>query len=293
MRRFFYLLSITCFLIFSGRAFADQIDERLLALEKTIQSFQNDSVLRNEKVASALAVIEQIKQDYQLLQGTLEANEHELKEQQTEINRLRRDVTDRMSSIEERLEIYDQQITKAVAKVLPQAANETDNYQKALDFVHKNDFLTAVAAFRSFLKSYPKSDLADNAQYWIGECYYALKDYAKAIKEFQILTEKYIKSDKVAGAVLKQGFSFAELGMVEEAKTFLNKVIKDHPGSDESVKAREKIDRLEQKTNPATPAVGAGALLPDITSTIPLAPGVGREPPKAPTPSENEVKVKD
>ncbi|MBI2092635.1 MAG: tol-pal system protein YbgF [Deltaproteobacteria bacterium] len=279
MKRFHVLLFIACFTIISGAAQADPVNDRLTALETSIKAFQGDSVSRNEKVASALAVIEQIKQDYQLIQGTLEANDHQIKEQQAEINRLKRDVTDRISSIEERLEIYDQQVTKAVAKVLPQAANETENYQKALDFVHKSDFLTAVAAFRSFLKSYSKSELADNAQYWIGECYYALKDYAKAIKEFQIISEKYIKSDKVAGAVLKQGFSFAELGMIEEAKTFLNKVIKDYPGSDESVRAKEKIDRL---------------LVPDVTNTIPLAPGVNSAPPKAPAPAaETETKVKD
>ena len=272
--RFFSVILAACI---CQIAYADQTGDRLTKLENTIQSIQTDSVSRNENVASALATIDQIKQDYQLIQGEIEANNHLIKELQSEVTRLKHDISNRLLMIEERLDIYDQQITKAVAKVVPAAANEADMYQKALDLVHKSDFLTAVASFRTFLKTYSKSDLADNAQYWIGECYYALKDFQKAIKEFQVVAEKYPKSDKVAGATLKQGFSFAELGMLEEAKTFLSTVMKNYSGSDEAVKAKEKLDRMEQKE--------------DTPSNIPLAPGVKQQqqkPTEKPTTGPNE-----
>lgn len=285
------LISALLLILLAAPVFADPVSDRLTALETIVQSLQTDSVSRNEKVASALSIIEQIKLDYQEIMGTLEADDHVLKQQQAEIFRLKRDMEDRLAALEERLQIYDQQITKAVAKVLPQLANETENYQKGLDFVQGNDFLTAVSAFRTFVKAYPKSELADNAQYWIGECYYALKDFSKGIKEFQTLVEKYPKSDKAGPSILKQGLSFAELGMAEEAKTFLNKVIKDFPGSDEAVRAREKLDKLEQKSQSQQPdLLTAPVPLPDLT--IPLAPGVKYQPateaPPRPTAKERE-----
>lgn len=272
---------IFCFLFFAvGTAYADPIADRLATLEKTLQAMQSDSVARNASVASALATVEQLKLDFQNIQGTVDANSHLIMGQEAEIQRLKRDVADRIASIEERLDIYDIQITKAVAKVLPKAAIETESYQKALDLVHKSDFLTAVSSFKEFLKTYPKSELADNAQYWIGECYYAMKDYAKAIKEFQAVAEKYISSDKIAGALLKQAFSFVELNMLEEAKPFLNKVMKNFSGSDEAVRAKEKLDKIEQKLTPPSAPAGTPAgtnvipSIPSSTSNIPLAPGV-------------------
>lgn len=259
----------------------DLLNTRLNAVERSIQAMQNDSVARNEKVASALSNMDQIKQDHQSVVGSIDGNSHQIKMLQDELNRLKRDIADRMSAIEERLQIYDMQISKAVAKIAPQFVNESDNYQKGLDLVHNGEFLSAVASFRAFLKSYPRSELSDNAQYWIAECYYAMKDYTKAIKEFQLVVDRYPRSDKVAGAILKQGFSFAELGMPEEAKVFLNKVIKDHPGSEEALHAKEKLDKLEKKaaqeTIPSTMVNPAGAPVEDAHSSIPLAPGIKRE----------------
>lgn len=241
---------------------ADPIKDRLDSLEKTVQSMQGDTVSRNEKMAAALAAIETLKQEYQAMQGTIETNNYIINEQKEENLRLRLDLSDRLAAIEERLAIYDDQITKAVAKVLPQAANEMENYQKALDLVQKSDFLNAVASFRSFVKAYSKSDFADNAQFWIAECYFALKDYQKAIKEYQSVVEKYPRSDKIPNAILQQGVSFSELKMTDEAKMFLNKVIKDYPGSDNAVKAREILSKMEQKA--------AG----EPKDGIPLAPGL-------------------
>lgn len=260
----------------------DKLNTRLTALEKTIHAMQNDSVARNEKVASSLSGMDQIRQDYQSVVGSIDGNSHQIKMLQDELNRLKRDIADRMSAIEERLQIYDMQISKAVAKIAPQSLTESDNYQKGLDQVHGSEFLSAVASFRSFLKSYPKSELSDNAQYWIGECYYAMKDYAKAIKEFQLVVDRYPKSEKVPGAILKQGFSFVELGMPEEGKAFLNKVIKDYPGSEEALHAKEKMDKIDKKAAaqsaiPSTMADPSGAPVEDAHSSIPLAPGIKRE----------------
>jgi len=290
-----FTLSLFCILLvslLSSRSFGDALSDRLDSVEKTVREFQADSVIRNEKAASALVQLEQLRHDILSFQGRIDANSHTIREQQKEMMRLKRDLTERMSSIEDRLEIYDIQLSKALSKVVPAAVNETDSYQKALDLVQKSDFLTAVASFRGFLKKYPSSELADNAQYWIAECYFAMRDYQKAIKEFQVLVEKYPRSDKIKSAILKQGLSFAELQMPDEAKIFLEKTVKDYPGTDEAARAKEKLDKLNQKTEsiqtiPLTSPEG------DAHANIPLAPGVKNQPKKPAEENEKPVRSKD
>ena len=273
---------LVVFILLSYPLFARPVDpvaEKLGSLEKTVQTMQNDSVARNEKVASAISGMDQIKQEYRSVVGSIDGNAHQVRMLQDELNRLKRDITDRLSAIEERLQIYDMQISRAVAKISPKDMSETDNYQKGLDHVQNGEFLSGVASFKAFLKSYPKSELSDNAQYWIAECYYAMKDHAKAIKEFQLVVDKYPRSDKVSGAILKQGFSFAELGMPEEAKAFLTKVIKDYPSSQEAVYAREKIDKIDKKSADAaiTSSIINSTPPEDAHSAVPMAPGLKRE----------------
>jgi TolA-binding protein len=59
------------------------------------------------------------------------------------------------------------------------------------------------------LKRFPKSDNADNAQFWIGEIYYRQKWYETAILEYQKVIENYPKGNKVQASLLKQGFAFS------------------------------------------------------------------------------------
>ncbi len=262
-------------------ALADSTKDKLNSLENMIKEMRDSSIERNEKVASALSTIEQIKLDYQAIQGAIEANNHMANETQAEMHRLRTDIGARISAIEERMEIYDDQIMKAVAKVLPKAVDEIEAYKNGLDMVQDGDFLSAVSSFRKFLKTYPSSNFADNAQFWVGECYYALRDYPKAIKEFQVVSDKYSKSNKIAASVLKQGLAFSEMGMADETKPFLKKVIKNYPGSDESIHAQEKLDRLDNKEALAKKEAQPAGAANDSNSDIPLAPGVKVQPAKA------------
>ena len=58
------------------------------------------------------------------------------------------------------------------------------------------------------MEKYPKSNSADNAQFWIGEIYYREKWYEKAILEYQKVIENYPQGNKISAALLKQGLHF-------------------------------------------------------------------------------------
>ncbi len=118
-------------------------------------------------------------------------------------------------------------------------------YKKAYDMVQAKDFTGGRIKLKEFLEKYPKAAQADNAQYWLGECYYNEGNYEEAILEFQKVVDKYPKGDKVISAILKQGFAFLKLESSAEAREFFNLVIEKYPNSEEAKKAREKLKTIK------------------------------------------------
>jgi tol-pal system protein YbgF len=114
-------------------------------------------------------------------------------------------------------------------------------YDQAYKDLTRGNYSLALLGFREFLRRSPASDLADNAQYWIGECYYAQRDYTPAIQEFLKVQENYPQGDKVPAALLKTGYSFLALEDRASARRYLNQVVEQFPNSEEAVSARNKL----------------------------------------------------
>ncbi|MFQ5538970.1 MAG: tol-pal system protein YbgF [Candidatus Binatia bacterium] len=123
--------------------------------------------------------------------------------------------------------------------------DERRDYDRAWKLIERKDYRGAIARFKRFLKKHSKSEYADNAQYWIGESYYAIRQFDQAILEFDAVRRKYPNGDKVPAALLKQGFAFAELGDKVDARLILQELIVRYPDSKEAVKAKEKVKSLE------------------------------------------------
>ena len=112
-----------------------------------------------------------------------------------------------------------------------------------------NDYLRgnydlAILGFRQYLETFGTTDLADNAAYWIGECYYRQQRYADAIREFDSVIEQYPNSDKVASAVLRKGYAHLQLGEQSKGVVQLQNVIRRYPKSDEANLARQQLKSL-------------------------------------------------
>ena len=100
-------------------------------------------------------------------------------------------------------------------------------------------------AFVQFLSEHPKSEYSDNAQFWIGECYFFEKKYEQAILEYEKVTKNYPGGNKVSYAILKQGLSFLNLGDKTSAKLLLQQVIKDFPNTNQARIARSKLQEIK------------------------------------------------
>jgi tol-pal system protein YbgF len=93
-------------------------------------------------------------------------------------------------------------------------------YKRALQEYQQNNHEVAIVLFKQFLRQYPKAPLGGNAQYWIGESLYGQKQFEAAIVAFDEVIRKYPEDNKVPAALLKQGYAFAELKDVRNARFF-------------------------------------------------------------------------
>jgi tol-pal system protein YbgF len=123
----------------------------------------------------------------------------------------------------------------------PSQPSEEEIYLAAKEAFDQKDYPGARQGFEAFLSAYPKSDNADNAQFWIGETYYRENWYEKAILEYQKVIETYPKGNKVQAALLKQGLSFFNIGDKANARLVLKELISKYPGSREAELAENKL----------------------------------------------------
>jgi tol-pal system protein YbgF len=108
----------------------------------------------------------------------------------------------------------------------------------------------AAEGFREFLRRYPTHDLADNAQYWLGECSYDRKDFAAAVREFRRVVERFSHGNKVPDALLKIGYSYLALGSVEAGKQSLEQLVRSYPRHETAVLATARLAELERAGTP-------------------------------------------
>jgi len=85
-------------------------------------------------------------------------------------------------------------------------------YKSALKALQQKQHAAAIEEFDLFLEQYPDHDYADNSLYWMGEAYYDLKDYGKALDCFEKLVTFYPDGNKVPDASLKAALSHRHLG---------------------------------------------------------------------------------
>jgi len=120
-------------------------------------------------------------------------------------------------------------------------------YNNAYSDYLKGNYDLAIESFKLFLQQYPTTPLADNALYWIGECYYSQGKYTEAIESFNDLLLNYPNGDKVPAAYLKKGMSFIQQGKKDEALATFKLLVSKYPQQEEARLAQQKINELVGK----------------------------------------------
>jgi tol-pal system protein YbgF len=108
----------------------------------------------------------------------------------------------------------------------------------------KGNYELAIDGFKIYRQQFFDSPLADDALYWIGECYFSLGKYDEAITQFNTLIFNYPQGNNLPAAYLKKGMSYAQLGKKDEAISVFKLLINKYPNDEEAKIAQQKIKEL-------------------------------------------------
>ena len=218
---------------------------------------QTETLLRSN--ATLVTKVSEIEERIQNTQGAVEQSTHRLDQIAQQVAKNQRDLE------EMRARVTTMQAAPAPATdgggqatgelTVPAAAipatpgmDPMQTYQAAYRDYQRGNFDLAIDGFKDFLSASANSDLADNASYWIGESLFSQKKYREAIGQFDAVVNKYPKSDKVPGALLKKGYAYIAVGEKAQGVVQLQYVLHEHPKSQEASLARQKLKQLGIET---------------------------------------------
>ncbi|NOZ61604.1 MAG: tetratricopeptide repeat protein [Calditrichaeota bacterium] len=214
---------------------------------------QQDKAASEDEVLQLLGIKKDQKEKSTVEQQPASTSDDQLKK---EIDTLEQQLADKeaeianlKSSVAEKDKVLDQLETQkpaaASASGTPTiSGNYKQDYQAALQEYYNRNYKTAIKMFEELLAIDSSNSLADNARYWIGECYYGLGNYDQAIIEFTKVFS-FTKSNKMADAQLKIGLCYFRLGDRARAAEEFERLINDYPDSEYVGKAREFLAKIQ------------------------------------------------
>ncbi|KAF1696572.1 tol-pal system protein YbgF [Pseudoxanthomonas koreensis] len=128
---------------------------------------------------------------------------------------------------------------------LAKAGDERAAYDIAFDALKGGRYDESAQLFQAFIDTYPAGVYAPNALYWLGESYYATRNFKLAQQQFDALTARYPTHDKAPGALLKLGLSQFGDGQVQQAEATLQQVIARYPNTDAARIAGDRLHSIQ------------------------------------------------
>jgi len=122
-------------------------------------------------------------------------------------------------------------------------AAESRDYESALNFFKANKIKEAAGAFEAFGKKYPDSSLAPNAQYWLGNAYYALHECKKSVDAHKLVVSKWPQHPKTPDSLINIATCQQELGDSKTAKATLETVLIKYPDSSAATTAKQRLKK--------------------------------------------------
>ncbi len=175
------------------------------------------------------------------LSATLESLNSQLDSSQQRMNSLAQKLDDLQADLARRMNVLTGQVTGTSA---PASATPGDQYRIAYNDFQAGKFDLALVGLRNFMGQYPKTELAPQAQFTIGECEFARKNWTDAAREYDRVFKDYPKSDFAPKALFKRGAALQQAGKAQEAHDAFTRLIKDYPRH-ELVKSARDILKSE------------------------------------------------
>lgn len=234
------------------------VDEKH-AIQKTLLEQSLDAV---SKLNTTIGSLQKTMQDVQANSGTrldsmatqvqgLADNLEEVKSRLGKLNQ-------QLAEVQGTLQSLDSKLSGGTPVAGPGGAPAPSGPPPSADVLYSNGLRDLTSGkydlarqeFQDYLKYYPSTDLASNAQFYLGEIYYAQKQYKEAIGEYDKVLTNYPKSFKLATARLKKGMALQELGEKASAIREYREIVRRYPGTEEERRARAKLRELGAAATP-------------------------------------------
>ena len=161
---------------------------------------------------------------------------------------------ERITATNERMERLSEQFAqlKKVIEDIPKAptfsqltpGNAEQLFAAAYSDYSRGNYDLAISEFKQYVEIYPGSELADNAQYWVGEILYAQKKLPEAVAAFEKVKEVNSSGDKTAVALYKRGLILLEMTRKEDAVAQFHAIFKEYPKTKEGELATQQLQQL-------------------------------------------------
>ena len=185
--------------------------------------------------ADMAAQVEQLKGEIARLRGQIEVLTNDLENAQKRQKDFYVDLDGRLRKVEP---------PPPPPPPQPPTADEQKAYEAGLNLVKTSNYKSAIETFTLFLKNHPNNQLSPSAQYWIGNSYFALRDFRSAIAAQQRVVDQWPNDPKAPDAMLNISSAQIELKEVRGARTTLEDLIKKYPQSEAAKSAQDRLKRL-------------------------------------------------
>lgn len=256
-----------------SRNIETQIPGQKKVLNKKLQEIAEAQKATAETVSDLLMQNQSLTSEFQVLTGRFEEARYfseksstelldskeelitKLKELQLELSDLKQKVTQTEAEIKIIKEFRARKEVKKPKKIEKKKTAPAPPKNDSQKTEIKNIYLAAYQAYKggkteearkkfsSLLKKYSENEYSDNARFWIGESYYKDSNFEEAILAYEELFKENPKSDKIPGAMLKQGLAFYSLKDQKTGKIILEKLIEKYPGSEQATLAKKKMKK--------------------------------------------------
>ncbi|MDH3620858.1 MAG: tol-pal system protein YbgF [Gammaproteobacteria bacterium] len=228
----------------------DPVLVKLDDLERRMQAIER--VMQNQSLVNLTQQVGTLERRNDEVQGRIETLEHGTETTADRQRQLYADLDARIQELESALSARSsvgvmEGGTLSPGQLPVPGGSDRDNYQAAFELLKEQRYEPAAMAFQQFLVTYPDSELADNAQYWLAESHYVTQKFDEALTEFEVVINDYPRSRKVPDALLKVGYCNYELKRWNVAREALRRVQADYPETTAARLAGQRLTRMEEE----------------------------------------------
>ena len=204
----------------------------MLATQKDVLQLDNNLTQMRKHQADLTSKMVDLSSNLQTLNSQLESS-------QQRMTTLSQKLDDLQADLQRRFNVLSGQVTGTGGQGT--SSTPGDMYKLAYNDYQAGKYDLAVIGFRNFLSQFPHAELAAQAQYNIGECEAARKNYSDSAREFDKVLQSYSKSEYAPKALYKKGISLQQAGRKADAKDAFRRLLKDYPRHELAKSAKDLL----------------------------------------------------